>query len=157
MCKKGAGGGIEKIEKLEDSWSIKSDEEYGKRRRGSKKIMESKELEEYSDMYKDFPWRCAIEGKLNKSKPEQGSLFPEYAISYESSLDIDEDVLELFVDSINRSNALLPTVSVSLIQKYLEAGVNGEERISKLHNEYPLNRCKKKMTLEILGAHLVLK
>ncbi|SBT43828.1 KELT protein [Plasmodium ovale wallikeri] len=139
----GASGGIAKIEKLEDSWSIEYDEEYGRTRRGSRKIMESKELEEYLDMYEDFPGRCEIKRKLNKSKPEHGSLFTEYAISYESSLDIDEDVLEVFVDSINRSNALLPTISVSLIQKCLEAGINGEERISKLHNEYPLNRCKR--------------
>ncbi|SBT78561.1 conserved Plasmodium protein, unknown function [Plasmodium ovale] len=138
----GAVGGTEEIEETESDWSSESEDEYGRERRDSRKGTKSKKIEEYEDTTEEFIEKI-VRQRRKYDLPEQSSLFPVYQKPYEIFIDIDEDVLEVFVDSINRSNALLPTISVSLIQKYLEAGINGEERISKLHNEYPLNRCKR--------------
>ncbi|SBS89429.1 KELT protein [Plasmodium ovale curtisi] len=139
----GAVGGIDEMEELESVCSDESEDEYRRTRRNYRKRIASSNLKEYAEAYTSFPSSFTIEKKENKDKTEESSSSSVYETPYESSTDIDEEVLELFVESIYRTNALLPTVSASLIQLYLKAGISGEERISKLNNDYPLNRSKK--------------
>ncbi|SBT43831.1 KELT protein [Plasmodium ovale wallikeri] len=141
--KLGAVGGIDEMEDLESVCSGESEDEHRRTRRNYRKRMASKHLNEYAEAYMTFPSRFTIEKKENKDKTEELSSSSLYEMPYESSTDIDEEVLELFVESIYRTNALLPTVGALLIQLYLEAGISGEERISKLNAEYPINRSKR--------------
>ncbi|SBT43820.1 KELT protein [Plasmodium ovale wallikeri] len=135
--------GIEEMEEVENIWSSESEDEYIRTSRDSRKKIELKEFEEYAKTYEDFTEETEIETEKYEYQQEQISVIQDYNKPYKRSTYIDKKVLELFVESVNRSNALLPTVSASLIEEYLSAGINGKDRISKLHNEYPLNRCKR--------------
>ncbi|SBS99540.1 KELT protein [Plasmodium ovale curtisi] len=143
MDELGAVGGIEEMEEVENVWSSESEDEYIRTSRDSRKKIELKEFEEYAKAYEDFIGETEIEREKYEYQEEQFSVLHDYNKPYKRSTHIDKKVLEHFVESVNRSNALLPTVSASLIQEYLSAGINGEDRISKLNEEYPLNRSKK--------------
>ncbi|SBT78558.1 conserved Plasmodium protein, unknown function [Plasmodium ovale] len=139
----GAVGGIEEMEEIEDDWSSESESEYSRTRRGHKTRYESKYFEEHEGTHKKTRVAKLTKKQLREKKSEQSSSSQEYEMTHGSSVDKYKKISEFFVESIYKHNALLPSFSISLIQKYLDAGISGEERISKLHDEYPLNRCKK--------------
>ncbi|SBS89433.1 KELT protein [Plasmodium ovale curtisi] len=139
----GAVGRMGEMEGFECSWITESEEGYSRRRRYHKTKLESKEFEEHEGTLKEIQGVELMKNQLQEKESEQRSTFSVYEVPYESSIEIDKDELEVFVDSINKTNALLPSFNVLLIQLYLEAGISGQERISKLNEEYPLNRSKK--------------
>ncbi|SBT43838.1 KELT protein [Plasmodium ovale wallikeri] len=139
----GAVGGVAKKVELEDSWSSESDEEHDRRRRGSKRKFDSKDFEEHEETSKETQGKAIRKKQLQEHTEEQSSSSSENKKSDKSSIDVVGDSLGVFAKSVIECHASLPTVSTSSIREYLYAGISGEERVSKLHDDYPLNQSKK--------------
>ncbi|SBS89426.1 conserved Plasmodium protein, unknown function [Plasmodium ovale] len=139
----GAAGGIAEIVEIEDSLSSEYDEEHDRRRRGSKRKFDSKDFEEHEETSKETQGEVIRKKQLQEHTEEQSSSSSENNKSDKSSIDVVGDSLDVFAKSVIECHASLPTISTSSIQEYLDAGISGEEGISRLHDNYPLNQSKK--------------
>ncbi|SBS89438.1 conserved Plasmodium protein, unknown function [Plasmodium ovale] len=138
----GIMGGSEGMEHVQVYPKGEHEDKYNRRRESQKKIT-SEGFESHEGTSKEVQGEEAKETQQHEIEPKKGSSLLVSNTSYKSSVEIDKAVLQDFVKSINKSNALLPTYSSSFIEEILGAGISGEENVSKLHEEYPVNQSKK--------------
>ncbi|SBT43812.1 KELT protein [Plasmodium ovale wallikeri] len=137
----GTMGGSEGMEHIQEHPKEEHEDKYN--RRESQKKIESEGFESHEGTSKEVQEEEAKETQQHEIEPKKDSSLLVYNTSYKSSVEIDKAILHDFVKSINKSNALLPIYSSYYIEEILGAGISGEESISKLHEEYPINQSKK--------------